>query len=156
MAINSAVASFTRPSNTDAYTAGDVIGPVTTPALLNFGSVAGAAFAIGAKVLKDSVVVANSTFRLHLYRGTASPTAIADNSPWTNLYANAAKYIGYIDTGTAVTSGSGSDSALAQNMGVMIPLVASSSEGGLWGMLEALAAYVPESAEQFTVTLVTV
>lgn len=150
-----AVASFTRPSNTDAYAAGDVIGPVTTPAAMNFSAAVPNSFIIGAKCTKDSVTVANSDFRLWLYVGAASPTAIADNAPWTTLYANDSVCVGYIDLGTAVTDGSGSDSAFSQNFGVEIPTVGTSTAGNLWGVLVAKAAYVPESGEKFTVTVYT-
>ena len=155
MALKLATASFTRPSNTDAYAAGDVIGPVTTPATLNFSAAVPNSFIIGAKCTKDAATVSNSDFRLWLYVGAASPTPIADNSPWTTLYANDAICVGYIDLGTAVTDGSGSDSAFSQNFGVQIPTVGSSTAGNLYGVLVAKAAYVPESGEKFTVTLFT-
>lgn len=91
--------TITRPANTTQYTAGDVFGPATT-ANLEFEDIlqesAQHFYITDAKieVVLASVPLNMSTFTLHLFN--AAPTAIADNSAWTLLEADATKYIGKI------------------------------------------------------------
>lgn len=153
MALKIATASFARSAGTTQYTAGDVVGPTTTPALMNLSACLPNKYIVGASMTKDAASVTTATMRLWLYTGLAGPTPIADNSPWTTLYANDSTCIGFIDLGTPVTTGAGSDSAVYQNFTAVVPTVDASSAGNLWGVLEATGAYTPEAGELFTVTL---
>jgi hypothetical protein len=153
MALKIATATFARSAGTTQYTAGDVVGPTTTPALMNLGACLPNAYIVGAAMTKDAASVTTATMRLWLYVGVSGPTPIADNSPWTTLYANDSTCIGFIDLGTPVSTGAGSDAAVYQNFSVSLPTFDASSAGNLWGVLEATGAYTPESGESFTVTL---
>ena len=153
MALKVATASFARSAGTTQYTAGDVVGPTTTPALMNLSACLPNKYIVGATMTKDAVSTTTATMRLWLYTGTTGPTPIADNSPWTTLYANDSTCIGYIDLGTPVLDGTGSDSAFYQNFTAVVPTVDASSAGNLWGVLVALGAYTPEAGELFAVTL---
>ena len=75
--------TITRPSNTTAYTAGDVVGDTSGSAIITLSSIGPS----GGYVLIQSVSLVFSdasvpsgmgSFRLHFY--SASPTAIADNA----------------------------------------------------------------------------
>jgi hypothetical protein len=76
-------ATITRPSNTTAYTAGDVVGDTGGSAIISLtaaGPTAGFVIIQSISlVFSDSTVPSGmGAFRVHLY--SASPTAIADNA----------------------------------------------------------------------------
>jgi hypothetical protein len=104
MAYHSKV-TITRPANTDAYLAGDVVGgAITFPAI---GSFAGDSFITSAslRINVSSVPAGMTSFRLHLYDVTP-PSALADNAPWDLPSGDRASYLGYIDLGSLVNVGS--------------------------------------------------
>lgn len=140
-------AEFTRPANTTAYAAKDVVG--TDPgAALEFASIARAAGGSGyiTKVVVSTTDTGPSTasarFRLHLYN-TSAPSGITDNSPNTVLYADRAKYLGYIDLLPATIEGAGSG-AVAEVVDIAFPFVTSGNDD-LWGVLETLDAITPSA-----------
>ena len=104
--------SVTRPADTTAYTAGDVIGATTTTggAVLTLSGLP----SLGGEVMLTTVQLAINTsvipsgmtsFRMHLYN--ASPaSALADNAAWDLAVADRANYLGYVDLGTPVDVGS--------------------------------------------------
>jgi len=108
--------SVTRPSNTTAYTAGDVLGiaDAGTPAnagsaILEFASIGAAGSNIMLTNAQMAINVAGlpagmTTFRLHLY--SAAPTAILDNAAWDLVAGDRAAYLGYVDIEKIVDVGS--------------------------------------------------
>lgn len=152
-----AAATFTRPSDTTQYTAGDVIGPVTTPAVQTIAK-ASRYSQSGGKILNVSVSKSTSTVtlftvRVHFYND--DPTPIADNSAWTLLHSDVSKYIGYRDLDIAISPGSG-NGAVAQMAATHMPLpfvTATSSSGNLYAVIAAVGAYTPASAETFALTV---
>jgi hypothetical protein len=103
------IATITRPSNTTAYTAGDVVGDTGGSAIISLTS----AGPSGGFVLVQSVslVFSNSTvpagmgaFRVHLY--SVSPTAIADNAAFDLVSGDRDTYMGFIDLPTPADFGS--------------------------------------------------
>ena len=89
-------ASFTRPANTTAYAAGDVVGPVTTPAvqtLAGAGRVNGGTGKIVAATLEtNNATVTNGTFRVHIFNASFTPEA--DNAAFAGQHTNRAAYQG--------------------------------------------------------------
>lgn len=146
-------ASFTRPSDTTAYTIGDVIGPVTTPANLTFTNLlriaGGSAYLVKAMLTSNN---AASTMKVRLYLFDTDPTPIADNSPFTLLYANAANRLGYIDFTNTITEGSGSTAAEALWTGTPLQIVGNASRT-IYGVLVAQNAFTPASGSALTVKL---
>lgn len=152
--------SFTRPSDTTAYAANDLIAND-----VDAGDVEALEFAIGtgngrgvkivgARLVKtDASDVANSAITLHLYASDPTP-ANGDNGAWSTDIAN---YIGSIafPTMTAFT-----DDALAVvhegaiSGGVNSLKTYLRSTDTIYGLLMATAAYSPASAEVFTVSLI--
>jgi hypothetical protein len=150
-------ASFTRPANTDAYAAQDVVSNSTTaPALLTFAGAArangGSGVILSARHMKNSTGV--GSYRLHLY--TASTVApINDNAPFTMLYANRASRVGFIDF-NHVQAGAGSDSTNALTTFVNLPFVCGASASAIYGILTVTGAYTPTSGEQHFIELAVV
>jgi hypothetical protein len=95
--------TVTRPANTTAYTAGDVVGGVITfdrPSD-NVLLITSADLAIDVAAVPASM----TSFRLHLYRETPA-SAIADNAAWDLPSGDRAAYLGYIDLGSPADTGS--------------------------------------------------
>jgi hypothetical protein len=149
-------ATYTRPSDTTAYAALDTISNSTSsPSVLtftNFGRVnAGTGFVTYARVL-TSQTSCTARLRLHLYRIT--PTAINDNAGCTApLYADEAKYVGFIDFPAMQTGGGSPTAAFAQRDDLNLPFKCDTSDRNLYGILETLDAFTPANAQTFSITL---
>lgn len=152
----SSTIEITRPADTTAYTAGDVIGTATS-SNYEFEDIlptAGEHFYITdakIEVEKSSVPAGMATFTLHLYN--AAPTAIADNAAWTLLLADGGKYLGSIQFTTPVDLGTTLISFLSQ-INIKRKLAASSTS--IYGVLETDAGWTPAASDVINVTLETV
>lgn len=145
--------SFTRPANTTAYTAGDVVGVADVSVAANAGSAihefasigpsAGAIIITGADLRVDvaAVPAGMTSFRLHLY--DAAPTAILDNAAWDLPAGDRAAYLGYIDIGTAVDVGA---TLYAQVDQVNKQFKLASGSTSLYGLLVTNGGFTPTSA----------
>lgn len=155
MKIATASASFTRPNDTTAYAANDLVANSTTagsvtPMTFQLPNFNGQGFRITAcKIAKSGTTATNGNFHLRLY--TTSPTcANGDNGAWsTNQVAT---YIGKVDPAIveAFTDGCAvvDTSLTTTTLHMVIP------SGVLYGLLVADAAYTPAANEVFTVTLI--
>lgn len=143
--------AFARPADTTAYAAGDAVG-ITAGSVLTFQNAtlinSGSGKIKSVLVAKSAASITNASFRLYLYN--TAPTAIADNSAWTVLYADREKLIGYVDV-TMVGPASGAGAVGFAN--VDIPFQAAAGSKAIYGVLVATAAYTPASAETFAVSL---
>lgn len=149
-------ASFTRPADTTAYAANDIVANSTTA-----GSVTPMSFAAArandetghvtrAVFHKSSNVATNGTFRLHLFNN-AQAVANGDNGAFTP--AALTGYLGCLE-GSIMQSGSaGSVAILTPVYGSAIPFAPASGTQNIFGLIEVRAAYVPVSAEVFTIKL---
>jgi hypothetical protein len=149
-------ATMTRPANTTAYTAGDLIANNTTA-----GSVVPMEFVIGNAASgmirrvrlctnHTSGGTTNAMFRLHLYRALPTP-ANGDNLAFSTNQA--AAYLGAFDVildrqFTDGAAGNGSP-LTGSEIGFQLP----DGTTSLYGLLEARAAYTPTSSEQISVAL---
>lgn len=156
-------ASFTRPSNTTAYAAGDVVGPVTTDAvetLSGVGRTNGGTGRIVAAILETNLAtVTNGTFRVHLFNTSFTPEA--DNAAFASLHANRAYYQGYFDFNILVADSASAAAAVAQlrnatdiDNGIPLDFECASGDSALYAVIVALAAYTPASAQVFRLSLV--
>lgn len=157
--------TITRPSNTTAYTAGDVLGKADsiTPAnagsaILEFIDVASA----GANVLITNVSLAAyvlalpsgmTTFRLHLYN--AAPTAILDNSAWDLVAGDRAAYLGYVDIEQMVDVGSTLYVQTNKAENATLPKQVKLADGStsLFGLLVTNGGFTPSSGAVKKLTL---
>jgi hypothetical protein len=138
--------SITRPSNTTAYTAGDVVGDTGGSAILTLSSIGPSGGYIliqsAALIFSDSTVPAGmGAFRIHFYN--ASPTAIADNAPFDLVSGDRALYMGYIDLSAPQDLGS-TIYTQVDYPGRLIKLAAASTT--LYAEIETRNAYTPVSA----------
>lgn len=156
-------ATFTRPSNTTAYTIGDVVGPVTTAAVQ---TLAGAARQNGGSGrITDVLLECNEptitlgTFRIHIFNTSFTPAA--DNAAFAELHANAAYYQGFCDppilvadfataSGAVTRLNAGIDAA----KGLPMQFICAAGDTGLYAVIVALGAYVPKSAGVFRLSVI--
>lgn len=154
---------FTRPADTAAYAARDVVcNSTSSPTVITFADFArvnqGSGIIVRARLFTDKKDV-TASFRLHLFH--TAPTAIADNSPYTLLYVNAANRIGQIDF-PAMASEDATNSTASATMrpssdGSFGPpnlwYQAASGSRAIYGVLETLSAFTPASEQKFHVQL---
>ena len=147
-------ANFTRPTDTTAYTSGDLVANSTVA-----GSVAAMQFTVevaqgramkivSVKLETDNTDAGDASFRLHLY--ASDPTATnGDNGVWLTTESTT------IGTITLDALFAYSDEIAS----VTVPSVDTqmywrlATGTILYGLLEARAAYDPANAEVYTVTL---
>lgn len=150
--------SHTRPNDTTAYAAGDVIGQTdtNTAAAFIFPSISGAA---GQEVLITSVALeiditsiptGMTSFTLYLYNVTP-PSAFVDNNPWDLPAGDRASYLGLINLGTPVDLGS---TLYVELNGVNKQVTTASAS--LFGYLVTTGAYTPTASAVYKVTIHTI
>lgn len=154
---------LTRPANTDAYAAKDVVSDSTSaPTVLTFANFArvnqGSGIIVRARLMTDQKTC-TAGFRLHLFH--TAPTAINDNSPYLLLYANAANRIGMIDF-PAMTSEDSTNSTAAATMRPSsdgsygtpnLWYQAAAASRAIYGVLETTSAFTPASGQKFFIEL---
>ena len=147
--------SFNRPSNTTAYTAGDVVG-ATAGSAIHTLTTAGPS---GGYILLQSISMAThdtsvpagmASFRIHFYN--ASPTAIADNAAFDLLTTDHGKYLGYVDLPTPQDFGS-SIYTQSDYSGRLMKLATGSTS--LFIEIETKGAFTPVSAVTFDLAILT-
>ena len=146
-------ATITRPSNTTAYTAGDVVGDTGGSAIISLtaaGPTAGFVLVQSISlVFSDSTVPSGmGAFRIHMY--SASPTAIADNAAFDLLSGDRANYMGFIDLPTPQDLGS-TIYTQVDYPGRLIKLAAASTT--LFVEIETRGAYTPVSASTVSIRM---
>lgn len=147
MPSSSSLVTITRPADTTAYTANDVVGgAVSFPAIAWQGAdfiITSASLAIDIAAVPTGM----SGFRAHLYNITP-PSALADNAAWDLSAGDRDSYIGYVDLGTPLDVGS---TLYVQSTGVNVQLKAASNT--VFAYLVTLGAFTPAASTEFTVTL---
>jgi len=158
MQVGNISASFVRPANVTAYATGQLVANSVTPAsVVPMAFTLDNSFPMGqyrltrARLSKSGAVITNATFRLHLYQALPTvQTGSGDGATW--LTNGAANWLGNIDISSMLpfsdgAAGTGSCPAGSEH------LIRLGSGIIVYGLLAALGAYTPASAEQFTVTL---
>lgn len=145
--------TITRPSNTTAYTAGDVVGDTGGSAIISLTAAGPAAGFVLIQsvslVFSDSTVPSGmGAFRVHMY--SASPTAIADNAAFDLLSGDRATYMGYIDLPAPQDLGS-TIYTQVDYPGRLIKLAAASTT--LFVEIETRGAYTPVSASTVSIRM---
>lgn len=147
--------SKTRPANTTAYAANDVISEnASTGTAWSFSGQGRSGLITGATLVtnKQSVTAA---FTLFLFRAT--PTGVLnDNAANTSpVFAEASDYIGHIDFDAAESLGSSSSWTLASpGTGGNLPLpFFTPSNDTIYGVLVTRDVFTPDSGQQFSITL---
>ena len=164
--------ALTRPANTDAYAAGDVISAVTTNAHFTFGTALSGAMVGDQKKLGRPGFLSGAinALRLHSSANQATKldaqlflfhtdiTAVADNAAFAPTDAEMLTLVGVIDipsyswsVGAAAAGADGN--AVAEIKNIDLPYITGVT-GQLFGQLVARNAYVPVSGEMLTIDLV--
>lgn len=156
---------LTRPADTTAYTANDLVGAQTDAGAANVVEIVGAAGPDEMSIRIERVRLAKSTntatnaqFRLHFFE--SRPTlGVGDNGALGALTALAVDslryYAGYVDV---TINRQGNDTADG-SVGVAVPVVGTGLTmrpvGGtsIFLVIQALGAYTPASAEKFWPTI---
>lgn len=150
----STTVTFTRPSNTTPYTAGDVIGSNSGSAIItlnNLGPTDGfILIQTVSLILSDPALPAGiDGFRIHLYN--SSPGAIADNAPFDLTINETVNYLGYINLSTPVDLGS---SLYSQNLYFAEKLIKlPSASNTLYAEIQTINGYTPSSGSTLTLTI---
>lgn len=129
----------TRPANTTAYTAGDVVGGVIT--FTNIGPSGGHIMLTSVDLRYDVAAIPSgmTSFRLQLYTATP-PSALADNAAWDLPSGDRDAYIGFIDLGSPVDVGS---TLFVQLDGLNKQVKLATGETSLYAYQVTLAGYTP-------------
>lgn len=159
--------SVTRPANTTAYTAGDVISAVTTNDHLTFNNVTAGGVnsgtIISARINSSANVATKPDLELWLFHTDIAE--VADNLAFAPTDAEMLTVVGVIDiplanflVGTATVGAAGNTVQVIT--GIDLPFTTSQVDtasgekrGVLYGQLVHRAAYTPVSGEIFTVEL---
>jgi hypothetical protein len=131
--------TVTRPANTTAYTAGDVIGGAIE--LTSIGPIGAHVLITGVDLRIDvaSLPSGMGNMRMQIYDATP-PSALADNAAWSLPSGDRANYLGYIDIGTPVAVGS---TLFVQADGVNKQFKLGAGQTSLWAYLMTTAGFTP-------------
>jgi hypothetical protein len=134
--------SVTRPNNTDAYTANDVLG--TDPAsVIQFTNIApeggGTIVLLYASMRIDAGSSTQGQTRLHLY--SSAPTAIADNAAFNLPAGDRDKYLGFITLSAPDDLG---DTMFAEEDFLRKTITATSSS--VFAIAETTSAFTPAAS----------
>jgi hypothetical protein len=145
------VGILTRPADTPgAYSTDDEINTSTSsPTYITFTDVArvvGGGGTLMACMKRVNNVAATAQLRLYLYN--AAPTPCNDHATFTQLWADRAKEIGYIDFPSPNIAGTGSDMACAQVSAINIPFKCAEASKNLYGRVRTIAAGAAPNASQ--------
>jgi hypothetical protein len=154
--------SIARPADTTAYAAGDVVGPITTPAIQTLAGAArsqgGTGRIVAATLETNNATVTNGTFRVHIFNASFTPAA--DNAAFAGQHTNRAAYQGYFDFNIVVADSASAEGAIAQlrasldvDNGLPLDFECASGNTSLYAVVVALAAYVPASGQIFYLSL---
>jgi hypothetical protein len=136
--------SITRPSDTTAYTAGDVIGTNSSAihTLSGIGPSGGFVMvqSVALFIANTSVPAGMGAFRVHLYN--SSPTAIADNAAFDLVSGDRSAYVGFVDLATPQDLGS-TIYTQTDYAGRLVKLASGSTS--LFAQIETRNAYTPSS-----------
>lgn len=159
MKLKSVAANFTRPADTTAYTAGDLVANSVTagsvvPLIFSYANFRTQEISIrNARLRKSNTTVVLAQFVVHLFDGTV-PLTVTNGDNGAYLVSSSVR--GFLGTAAFdLTSGAeiGSDGAIKGLLsgtfgGANLPAV-NLGNIGLQALLVASAAYVPASAEVF-------
>jgi hypothetical protein len=156
MQIRKVSATFTRPADTNAYAAGDIVSNNTSGgAAIRFS---GAGFPsapvriLRATLWKSTNVVTSANFSLVLYN--QDPGVQNDNAAYAETFANRSKVVAIIPFTIMLAYGSNVAQVDFLPPSGEMDAVLGDGQSSLWGVLVATAAYTPGSADQFAVELI--
>lgn len=154
--------SFTRPANTTAYAAADLVANDTTA-----GNVVPLSFSIPTghglslelrsfRVQKSGTTITNADFDLYIYGSEPTPS-VGDNGAFvaTNVVAsdNASGFLGVLSGNQMLGFSDGGKQSSVQPVTTVVRHRLTPTAKTLYAFLVSTGAYTPASAEVFTVEL---
>lgn len=152
-------ATFARPNNGTAYTAGDVVSNSTvTTVLMAFANAArkvgGSGRIVKARLLTD---LKTHAAQMRLYLFTVAETGVSvpvDNLPMTTIYADRAKRLGYIDFPITKDDADAANSTGAYaEAEVLLDFVAAVADTVIYGLLVDQTGVASAALQNFYVEL---
>lgn len=150
----SASVQFTRPNDTTAYTANDVVGRTGggTAALEFTGLGPGEGDTVvirgfSLRVDAAAVIASETTYALHFYNVTP-PSALADNAAFDIPAGDRASYLGFLLSGNITDMGS---TLWVESNGLAKPI--SMLGSSLFAYLVTTGAYTPTASRVYTATV---
>jgi len=141
--------TITRPDNTTAYTAADVVG--NTSSIIEFGRLSPGTHMIkGARLLygENAIPGGMAAYNLHLYDW--SPTNIADNAAWTLSEADSTHYLGKVVLTLPVDLGA---ACFSKDDSVNMTINVADNASSVFGLLETVGGYTPVAETVHTISL---
>lgn len=147
--------TLTRTADTNAYTAGDVVGASVSSGggVLTFEDLAPAGggpvmiTSVSLLIEASSVISGETSYTLHLYSATPG-SAYADNAAWDLPSGDRASYLGSVSLGTPADLGSTLYIRTDQvNMQIQ------AADADVFGYLVTAGAYTPTSARVYVIRL---
>lgn len=151
MAEYNQTATFTRPNDTTAYTANDLVANSTTANLvvpMQFQIPTPGVRLNRAILTLNSSTNTNAKFRVHMY-GSSPTAANGDNGAWSTT---ASTYLGDFDIDCTVRAFTDTTTGIAFVDSTATPI--NFNSGIIYVLLEATAAYTPTANEVFTLRLI--
>lgn len=147
------LAQFTRPADTTAYAANDVVSTLAGAVMefTNAARFAGGGGTIEVVTLtKSDDDVTGAAFDLYLF--AAAPTAIADNAAFAITDAERLTLVGFVEFVAADGRASSTGNEWTKST-LPLPFACASGSRSLYGMLVARGVYTPASAEVISARL---
>lgn len=151
-------ASFTRPANTTAYTAGDVVSDsVSATTMMTFSNVVSAngrgAYVRGVRLTTSKKSI-TPQIRVHLFADNTATVGV-DNAAFRSSYADHAKRVGTIDLPAMTTPAdtANSDQSSSANFTAAVRFQCGGASRAVYAVLETIDAFTPDSGQGFTMTL---
>jgi hypothetical protein len=149
---------FTRPADTTAYAANDVVSDSTSAttiqSLVNVARINGGSGYIVGAALRTNLKSVTPRIRVHLFNAVGA-TVSADNAPAQSKYADIGKRLGSFDLAALATSvdTTNSDYSGVVDSTLRIPFVCAGGDRNLYFVTETLDAFTPASGEKFSLTI---
>ena len=155
-------ASKTRPSDTNAYTIGDVINE-STSAGTNWTFVlqgpGGNVGPLGSCILQSATIISSvsqsTKLEGRLWLFDTDPAADFDNAEFTPTDAEQLRFLQVVEFPTSawLTPGATPANTVCNAQGLWLPINTTKDANAIYGVLEARNAYTPASAEVLTIKL---
>ena len=148
-----AVGSFTRPANTTAYAQNQAVqsSPAAAVGLTVARKAAGTGRATRLRLTKSTATLQNASFRVHLFK--AAPTTLAADGTAFAGNSGALTHIGAFPITMTLAFADGAKGYGTVDIGAYVTFDAAGGDTKLYALVEAMGAYVPGSAELFTIAL---
>jgi len=139
-----------------AYAANDAVTPAAggLSEITNVARIAGGSGYITQIRVSTNKKSITPRLRLHFFNAS-NPTISADNLPWQDKYADAAKRVTYVDLPAMVTAADTTNSDMSRTMDatVRVPFKCADATTSIFIAIETLDAFTPDAGQKFTIKL---